>query len=140
MARTLKANLNNFGDVLYEDLLDWDSAIEGEIQTTVKAIATEAKLMIQDNAKRRFGGSGAYARSWRVSKDRKAARNNEARYIVHADAPYYRLTHLLENDHKIRNRKNGPVIGHYDGREHIAPAEARAQQLLITQVEALFKK
>lgn len=135
---TKTTTLDNLADAIYEDLLEWDSKVEGELASGIKAIAQEAKLMIQDNARARFKGTGAYAKSWRVSKARRTG-PHEAVYIVHAQAPYYRLTHLLEKDHKVRNRKNGPVLGEYQGREHIAPAEARAEQLTMELVNKVFR-
>lgn len=134
---TKKATLYNLGDVLAEDLLDWNSQVKGELQTGIKAIAVNAKLMIQDSAPTR-PGHGEYKRSWRVSRDRRA-RKDEVIYIVHANAPYYRLTHLLEKGHIVRNRKNGPILGHADPIEHIAPAEARAEQLTMELVDRVFK-
>lgn len=134
-----KATLNNFGSVLEDVLLDWDSQVQGELQTAVKAVAIEAKNTIQEHAPAR-PGHGEYRRSWRVSKDRRKRQNGEYVYIVHAHEPYYRLTHLLEKGHDVKNERGGPVIGTADPVLHIIYGEERAEQLLIPLVEEIFKK
>ena len=135
---TKKATLETLENELADIFIGWGSKVEGEIQTAVKAVAVEAKNVIKEHAPARPGG-GDYRRSWRVSKDRRAS-DHEAVYIVHAYRPHYRLTHLLEKGHDVKNQPGGPVIGHADEVLHIIYGEQRAEQLLIPLVEEILRR
>lgn len=70
-------------------------------------------------------GHTKYARSWTVTK-------KGHQYIVH-NKKHYRLTHLLEKGHVIKNQ-----YGTYDrtrAQKHIKPAEEHAQAKLIKELE-----
>ena len=60
------------------------------------------------------------------TKYRNSWKNTVRQTSVFTDATvfnekHYRLTHLLEFGHDVRNRKGGPVLGHADAHEHIYP-------------------
>ena len=71
--------------------------------------------------------SGKYAKSWTVKKDKK----NHS-YTVH-NAKCYRLTHLLENGHVVKNQYG--TYGRVSGQPHIAKAEEDGVNKLINKLE-----
>lgn len=100
---------------------DYQKRLNITTDTIYKQTARETAQDLQTVSPKR---SGAYARDWTVSKQRGA-------YIVH-NKDHYRLTHLLNNGHSVKNQYGGP----YDfkvGDAHIERAEQRA-------IERLFKK
>lgn len=83
---------------------------------------------IKKNAKARFKGN-KYWKSWTIKSESDSGRHS-VNQIVHARAPYYRLTHLLESGHA---KVNG---GYVAGRPHIAPAA----ELVDERIEKAIKE
>lgn len=69
-------------------------------------------------------GHTKYARSWTVTK-------KGHQYIVH-NKRHYRLTHLLEHGHVIKNQYG--TYGRTTPQKHIKPAEEHAQAKLIKEL------
>ena len=70
--------------------------------------------------------TGKYAKSWTMTTE-KAIGQPDLR-IIHAKAPHYRLTHLLEHGHA----KVGG--GRVEGRPHIRPAEEQVIKDFVSEV------
>ena len=100
-------------DQLDEIFSKYPDKVDAMIQEESKTIAQETVARLKATSPRR---KGKYARSWKC----KINPNTRNGYIVYNDV--YRLTHLLENGHDIRNQ-----FGSYDqrvpGKKHIKPAE-----------------
>ena len=85
-------------------------AVRVAVQETADEVTAELKTAGD------FGGT-KYRASWK---------NTVRQTSVFTDATvfneeHYRLTHLLEFGHDVRNRKGGPVLGHAEAHEHIYP-------------------
>ena len=115
------------------------SELKGEISDQLYAICSKVatdvsrqadsimKTVSNDTAKdlrQTSPGRGPYKSSWAVKKQK-------GRYIVH-NRDHYRLTHLLEYPHDIKNQYGGP-FGQSDANPHIKRAEQRA-------IEELYRK
>lgn len=74
--------------------------------------------------------TGDYAAGWAVKKESGVGVSN---YIVY-NKPEYRLTHLLENGHVIRNKKG--TYGRTSPIKHIQPAAEKAADELIERLES----
>ena len=103
--------------------------VEKVDETTDEIMEKNAKLTV-DELKRtspKSKGHRKYANSWAVTKQ-------DHLFIVH-NKKHYRLTHLLENGHVIRNQ-----YGTYDRwnpkSKHIEPAEENAQARVIKDLES----
>ena len=78
------------------DILDEVSKrVKGVMQTSIKETAVETAKRLRNVSPK---GPNGYADGW------KAGKRRDGDYVVH-NATHYRLTHLLENRHVIRNKK-----------------------------------
>ena len=84
--------------------------VKGAAKTTVKALKKNAESI----------GGTKYRGSFK-SKKASALLLGETTYTVYSTQ--YRLTHLLEHGHVIRNRAGGPVYGMTRAFPHWKPAE-----------------
>ncbi len=75
---------------------------------------------------------GKYAKSWAMKTEPEVGQPHTR--IIHAKAPHYRLTHLLEYGHA----KVGG--GRVEGRPHIRPAEEMVIQEFVQEVEEAIKR
>lgn len=76
--------------------------------------------------------TGKYAKSWTLTTEKEFGQPH--RRIIHAKAPHYRLTHLLEHGHA----KVGG--GRVEGRPHIRPAEEMVIQEFVRGVEEAIER
>jgi len=89
------------------------------------------KYLRQTSPKRPPPVGGKYAESWTMTTEKAVGQPH--RRIVHAKAPHYRLTHLLEYGHA----KVGG--GRVEGKPHIRPAEEMVIQEFVAEVEEVLK-
>lgn len=115
LSATVEALLKEYGEDVYEVM---DASVE-----EVTDEATEKLQAINHWAK---DGSGAYAGSWTNDTVRKT-RVSTAK-VVHNEE-HYRLTHLLENGHVIKNG-TGRTFGKTGKYPHIAPVNDWANEEL----------
>ncbi|MCM3241327.1 HK97 gp10 family phage protein [Cytobacillus oceanisediminis] len=73
--------------------------------------------------------TGDYRKGWRVTKQGK----RKVRVIVH-NKDEYRLTHLLENGHALKNGGRAPAY------PHIRPAEQRGIDKFLQGVERVIEQ
>ena len=76
--------------------------------------------------------TGKYAKSWTMSTEKEIGQPHKR--IIHAKAPHYRLTHLLEHGHAKRGG------GRVEGRPHIRPAEEEVIREFTREVEEAIKR
>lgn len=99
--------IKEYSDELVGKLPD---IVKGAAKTTVKALKKNAESI----------GGAKYRGSFK-SKKTSALLLGETTYTVYSTQ--YRLTHLLEHGHVIRNRAGGPVYGMTRAFPHWKPAE-----------------
>jgi len=76
--------------------------------------------------------TGQYAKSWTMKTEKEIGQPHKR--IIHAKAPHYRLTHLLEHGHA----KVGG--GRVEGKPHIRPAEEMVIREFMAEVEEAIKR
>ena len=101
--------------------------IDAETDEVMEDVVKDTAEDLRRTSPRRKPVGGDYAESWTWKKEKH-------RFIVH-NKDHYRLTHLLEKGHVIRNK-----YGTYDrtnGNPHIRRAENRAIEQLFRELNKL---
>lgn len=109
------------------------------LETSVNTVKKQVIRKLKDTSPRR-PGHGEYARSWTSRKEGKRARGTflGGVNVTVYNREHYRLTHLLEHGHVVRNKK-----GTYDrapAYPHIGPAEELAIEELPKEFEKELNK
>lgn len=92
-----------------------------------KAVDKASKEAVSELKAESPNRTGAYSRGWSVKLDSKGKKWAYMKIVCNKDR--YRLTHLLEKSHRLRNgRKSRP-------QPHIAPVEQKAVENLIKYIK-----
>ena len=122
MSKAINEILDKYGDEVYKVM-----------EECIDTVAEEAKNKLKEVNHFRYEASGAYASSW-VNEKLQGKPLTVSR-AVH-NVKHYRLTHLLEKGHVVRNgtsRNNGKQ--RTDAFPHIAPVNDWVNQELVQMVE-----
>ena len=112
-----------------EDILkDYIEEVGEKSDKVLKTAASDTAKDLRSTSPKR---TGAYASSWAVKTQNGVGGSKT--YIVH-NKKYYRLTHLLENGHVIRNKKG--TYGRAPAHPHIKAAEDRAASKIVAEMES----
>ena len=124
---TDRVKIDQMAHVIMEGLQEYADLATDDLKAAVKKAGNEAKKDIQANAPVK---TGKYKKSWAVKTTKETS--NAMEVVVHS-TNRYQLAHLLEFGHAKRNG------GRTRAFLHIAPAEARAAELLEKEVERALK-
>lgn len=122
-----RVRIDQMAHVIMEGLQEYADLATDDLKKAVKKAGDEAKKDIQNNAPVK---TGAYKKSWTVKTMKETS--NAMEVVVHSKNRY-QLAHLLEFGHAKRGGGRTKAI------PHIAPAEARAAEILEREVEAALK-
>lgn len=89
-------------------LAEYSEEVENQTDNLAKATADKAVGILKSTSPRK---KGKYAKHWKFTKNKKG------NYVIHNAPQTYRLTHLLERSHLLRNG------GRSKAQPHIAPVE-----------------
>ena len=120
------ANTSSIEIQMDKILDDYSKEVRRAASDSQDAIAKEAVSKLKSTSPRR---NGKYARGWTIKRTRTGTGIPEV--TVHNRV--YRLTHLLENGHIIRNAKG--TYGRVRGIKHIKPVEDWAVSELPLEIE-----
>lgn len=115
--------IGNLAREVMKQLDDYGIVAALIVEKTTEDVAKNAAKTLNKSSPKL---TGDYAASWTYTAS--GNRRNKHSVIVHAEAPEYRLTHLLEKGHQLK--KGGRSIGHVKAIEHIAPVEEKAAEQL----------
>lgn len=102
-------------------LQDYYGAVVEDVEAVTKTVGKATREKVRANA-RAVGvvRTGKYLKSWRV---KITAKDGKANATIYAEAPEYRLTHLLENGHASVNGGRVPAYPHIGKAERWAIEE-----------------
>lgn len=126
MARD-RCRIEQMAHVIMEGMQEYADLAAEDMKAAVKKAGNSAKKDIEANAPEK---TGAYKKSWAVKTVRE---NANAMEVVVYSRNRYQLAHLLEFGHALRQG------GRTRAFPHIAPAEERAAEMLVREVEAALK-
>lgn len=106
-------------------LSEYSSELEDKIDLIAEDVVNEAVTELKTTSPKRHG---KYARNWRFKKNAKGS------YVIYNAAPTYRLTHLLENGHALRNGGRSRAI------PHIKPVEEKLINSFERKVKEAIQK
>ena len=123
---TVNALLNKYGDQVYDALSD-----------AIIQVTDEARGKLQSVEHFAPGGqpTGAYSGSW--INEKIPTGRLKVKQVVHNEE-HYRLTHLLEKGHVIRNGTRR-TFGRAPAYPHIAPVNDWANSEVVRSVERKIK-
>lgn len=135
----IKCNIEDFDSTVKKVLLDWNRDLGIKINKKAESVSREAAKML------RKGGpykerTRKYTRDWSSKLNPNGYRYTRGHYDVYTvyNKKNYRLTHLLENGHRIISH------GHARGRTtkafvHIRPVADFCETKMINEVEEVIK-
>lgn len=116
--KTKTVTPNELCDAVQDIVKEYSDELVAKIPDIVKGAAKITVKALKKNAES-IGGT-KYRGSFKSKKGR-ALISGETTYVIYSTQ--YRLTHLLEHGHVIRNRAGGPVYGMTRAFPHWKPAE-----------------
>ena len=124
----MKATIDGLAAAIQKELADYSQDVTDGLKKSVKQVAKECKDEIVQNSPVLTGN---YKKGWGTKINYESA--DDVRVTVRNKTDY-QLTHLLEYGHAM------PTGGRVDGKPHIRPAEARAEEKLMQKVKVVVKK
>ena len=121
--------LNLVSEQMKKALQEADREIKTKVNTAVDSVAKESVNKLRDSSPAR-PGHGEYAKSWTIKRERSRSGINDV--TIH-NRDHYRLTHLLEKGHIIRNAKG--TYGRTNPIKHIEPVEEFFNSEIPAQIE-----
>ncbi|HHT47544.1 MAG TPA: HK97 gp10 family phage protein [Firmicutes bacterium] len=122
-------NIDQLAAEIARGLAEYSQDVVEKVNVSSEKVGKAAVKRLKQTSPKR---TGAYAKAWAM-KTEKAIGQPHTR-IIHAKAPHYRLTHLLEYGHA----KVGG--GRVEGRPHIRPAEEEVIREFTREVEEVIKR
>ena len=123
-----KIKIDQLAAEIAKGLAEYSQDVVEKVNVSSERIGKEAVKRLKQTSPKK---TGKYAKSWTMTTE-KAIGQPHTR-IIHAKAPHYRLTHLLEYGHA----KVGG--GRVEGRPHIRPAEEEVIREFTAAVEEAIK-
>jgi len=124
-----KINIDQLAAEIAKGLAEYSQDVVEKVNVSSERIGKEAVKRLKQTSPKK---TGKYAKSWTMTTE-KAIGQPHTR-IIHAKAPHYRLTHLLEYGHA----KVGG--GRVEGKPHIRPAEEMVIKEFVAEVEEAIER
>ena len=122
---------NDLESKLTAELSAYTDAVAAQVKKAVRATAEDTKKQL-----RKTSPGTRYRRGWSVI----VREENPSYAVCGVQNSQYRLTHLLENKHKLRNGSYTDPANGFGGRVHIAPAAEAAAEDLSERVERIIEE
>lgn len=122
-------NIDQLGAEIARELSKYSQEVVEKVNISSERVGKAAVKQLKQTSPK---DKGDYAKSWNMTTEKAIGQPH--RRIVHAKAPHYRLTHLLEYGHA----KVGG--GRVEGNPHIRPAEEMVIRDFVTEVEEAIQR
>lgn len=133
-----KCNSSELGTGIGDVLSSWTADVQYGVKYITNEKAEKLKVAIKNNSPvswKKTKRRGKYKRSWRIKTTKDTF--SEYERTVYAGGSEYRLTHLLENGHKIV--KKGKAVGTSPPKTHIAPVAEKIKSEYYSEIKSLIK-
>ena len=121
--------IDQLASEIAKELSKFSQEVVEKVNISSEKVGKAAVKQLKQTSPKRYGN---YAKSWTMKTEPEVGQPHKR--IVHAKAPHYRLTHLLEHGHA----KVGG--GRVEGRPHIRPAEEMVIEKFVKEVEEAIKR
>lgn len=123
-------SIDQLGDAIMAQLNSFESNVREGVKKAVDETMDEMVRETKANAQAR-PGSGRYKRKISAT----VGENTLMKYskVWHVKKPDYRLAHLLDKGHKLRNGRR------YEGNQHVTNAEHRAVETFQRKLEEVIR-
>ena len=121
--------IDKLADEIAKELAKYSQEVVEKVNISSEKIGKEAVKQLRQTSPKK---TGKYAKSWTMSTEKEIGQPHKR--IIHAKAPHYRLTHLLEHGHAKRGG------GRVEGKPHIRPAEEMVIREFMAEVEEAIKR
>ena len=102
----------------------YSEEVEEQIDFIAEEVTNEAVNELKLTSPKKYG---KYAKNWRFKK------NSKGSFVIYNADPTYRLTHLLEHGHVLRNGGRSKAI------PHIKPVEEKVKEKFEQRIKNLGK-
>jgi len=124
-----KIKIDQLAGEIAKELAKYSQEVVEKVNISSEKIGKEAVKQLRQTSPKK---TGKYAKSWTMTTERAVGQPH--RRIIHAKAPHYRLTHLLEHGHAKRGG------GRVEGKPHIRPAEEMVIREFMAEVEEAIER
>ena len=121
--------IDQLASEIAKELSKFSQEVVEKVNISSEKVGKAAVKQLKQTSPKRYGN---YAKSWTMKTEPEVGQPHKR--IVHAKAPHYRLTHLLEHGHA----KVGG--GRVEGRPHIRPAEEEVIREFTREVEEAIER
>jgi hypothetical protein len=122
-------NIDQLAAEIAKGLAEYSQDVVEKVNVSSEKVGKAAVKKLKQTSPKK---TGEYAKSWTMKTEPEVGQPDLR--IIHAKAPHYRLTHLLEHGHA----KVGG--GRVEGKPHIRPAEEMVIQEFVAEVEEAIKR
>lgn len=127
MTKTI--NIDQLAAEIAKSLREFSGEVVEKVDISSERVGKAAVKRLKQTSPK---DSGDYRKSWTMTTEKAVGQPHNR--IVHAKAPHYRLTHLLEHGHA---KVNG---GRVEGIPHIRPAEEMVIKQFVAEVEEAIER
>jgi len=124
-----KISIDKLAAEIAKGLADYSQDVVEKVNVSSEKVGKAAVKQLKQTSPKK---TGKYAKSWTMSTEKEIGQPHKR--IIHAKAPHYRLTHLLEHGHAKRGG------GRVEGKPHIRPAEEEVIREFTREVEEAIKR